>query len=409
MSPKLLLITYAFPPLQAAEAYLSAKALSELKGFDVDILTIDPSRLGLPLDQSMQSFVEERFGRIHRVAPPAWLNKQIFHLLRGIMVFPDRFRIFNSYIVKAALKLGIQNYDIVMSWSQWHSIHLAGASLKHKFPEIPWVAHMSDPWSDNPFLPKIPGYSITQRWLERRVIRCADSVNFTTIETQDLVMQKYPHDWAKKTDVIPHSYAPALYPNTGSSMGRNNRWILRYLGNFYGPRNPQNLARALAILQKRAPDLVRGVRIEIVGRWIGNTIWRPEDEGVQGDLLVLEKPVSYCKSLSLMREADMLLIIDAPFEKSVFFPSKLVDYIGANRPILAFTPDGACADVLRKVGGMIVSPATITSIQNGLEMAIRRMKTRTAIKPRPEIALQYDAKHVAKLYSELLDRLIKTN
>lgn len=406
MTRRLLLITYAFPPMQAPEAYLSAKALSKLQEFDVDVLTIDPASLGLSLDQSMGGFVARHFGKVYRTAPPAWLGQRSFYLLRWVTAFPDRFRVFNPCMLKAALKLRIQDYDIVMSWSQWHSVHLVAASLKRKFPEIPWVAHMSDPWADNPFLPKIPGLAAIQRRLERKVIRDADSVHFTTIETQDLVMRKYPRDWKKKAHVIPHAYASELYPNIVESVGLGERWLVRYLGNFYGPRNPKKLARALALLQKNSPDLVRDVRIEIVGRWIDNPGWRPVDEGVHGDLLVLGQPVSYCDSLSLMREADMLLILDAPFEKSVFFPSKLVDYIGADRPILAFTPDGACANILKKLGGIIASPETVLSIRDGFELAIQQLKSARAVKPDKLQAKQYDVSNVSDKYNAALKNLI---
>jgi hypothetical protein len=51
--------------------------------------------------------------------------------------------------------------------------------------------------------------------------------------------------------------------------------------------------------------------------------------------------VDYLKSLELMKTADYLILIDAPSEtKSIFFPSKLVDYIGANKPIVVISPDG---------------------------------------------------------------------
>ena len=40
--------------------------------------------------------------------------------------------------------------------------------------------------------------------------------------------------------------------------------------------------------------------------------------------------VPYKESLKLMKESDCLVVIDAPFEKSPFFPSKAVEYAEAN-------------------------------------------------------------------------------
>jgi hypothetical protein len=408
MPRRLLLITYAFPPVQAPESYLSAKALSGLRAFDVDVFTIDPSRLGLPEDRSLDDFIGCHFKRIYRVNPPRWLGPKIFRWLRYLVAFPDRFRTLNAGMVKAALGLNIQHYDLIISWSQWHSIHLAAAEIKRQFPGIPWIVHMSDPWADNPFLPRIPGFSAMQRLMERKVIAHADAIHFTTNETLALVMRNYPAAWAEKAHVLPHTYATELYPEPVPARW-DGRWVIRYLGNFYGPRNPRSLARALAELQKSQPSLLEGVAIELVGRWIDNAQWHPEDEGVQGSLLVFRKPVSYRESLRLMRDSDMLLILDAPFEVSVFFPSKLVDYIGAGCPILAFTPDGACADVLRKVGGMVFSPATIASIQRGLEVAIGQLKSGSAPRPTLSVAGQYDAICVGAQYDALLENLCKSH
>jgi hypothetical protein len=66
--------------------------------------------------------------------------------------------------------------------------------------------------------------------------------------------------------------------------------------------------------------------------------------------------VDYKTSLALMESADLLLVIDAPFDQSVFLPSKLVDYIGAQRPIFAITPPGTSAKLVSDLGGMVAHP-----------------------------------------------------
>ena len=65
--PKILLITYAFPPLQAAESFLSLKALSKVESHTIDILTIDVSEIGLALDDSLEDYSLRCFGNIYKV------------------------------------------------------------------------------------------------------------------------------------------------------------------------------------------------------------------------------------------------------------------------------------------------------------------------------------------------------
>ena len=42
-----------------------------------------------------------------------------------------------------------------------------------------------------------------------------------------------------------------------------------------------------------------------------------------------------------MTESDCLLVIDADFKNSPFFPSKAVDYAGSGTPIIGITPAGS--------------------------------------------------------------------
>ena len=62
---KILLLTYAFPPNKAAESYLCVKALAKSQ-YKVDVVTIDPSKLGLPTDDSLSEYIKKHFSNIHR-------------------------------------------------------------------------------------------------------------------------------------------------------------------------------------------------------------------------------------------------------------------------------------------------------------------------------------------------------
>jgi hypothetical protein len=71
-----------------------------------------------------------------------------------------------------------------------------------------------------------------------------------------------------------------------------------------------------------------------------------------------------------MRDAEMLLLIDAPSPDcpSPFLPSKLIDYLGTGKPVFGITPtNGASARVLRKYNHMVVSPDRPDEIASALE------------------------------------------
>ena len=190
-SNKLLLLTYAFSPHQAPEAFLAAKSLSKIDSYTVDVLTLDYDGLGVSIDTSINHYVEKNFGKIFRVKPPSWINKSSFNFLRYISHFPDKFSIFNNLVFKKAIDIDVYKYDAIITWSQSHSIHLAALKIK-KVSKLPWIAHLSDPWADNPFLLRYFGYRTFQKPLEKKVIKNVNAINFTTNLTRMMVMKKYP-------------------------------------------------------------------------------------------------------------------------------------------------------------------------------------------------------------------------
>ena len=401
---KILLMTYAFLPLQAPEAFLAAKSLSKIIKYKIDILTIDFENLGISTDYSLSNYIKENFGTIFRVKTPSWINNKSFNFIRYIFHFPDKFRVFNKLIFKKALAINVNEYDAILTWSQSHSIHLAALKLKKKFPKLPWIAHLSDPWADNPFLQKYFGYRFIQKPLEKKVIKNADSLNFTTHLTRMMIMNKYPKNWINKTYVTPHSYDMSLYSSKRGKI--SDKLTISYFGNFYGARNPINFLKALEKIHKNDKKFLKNIVFQFIGRWVNNENWVFKDLKLPINLIRTEKPISYLDSLKRMQEADMLLIIDAPFDISVFFPSKLVDYIGAQKPILAITPEGSCADIVREAGGFVHSPDTIDSIQKGVISAVKFLRARTSDNKFSNKKTFFSNEFVSKQYQLLIDQVI---
>lgn len=61
--------------------------------------------------------------------------------------------------------------------------------------------------------------------------------------------------------------------------------------------------------------------------------------------------------------ADVLLVIDADSDGSLFLPSKLIEYLPFRRPILGLTPvPGPSADLIRELGYQVVAPGDLPAI-----------------------------------------------
>jgi hypothetical protein len=104
-----------------------------------------------------------------------------------------------------------------------------------------------------------------------------------------------------------------------------------------------------------------------------------------------------------MRSADLLLNIEAPFAQSVFLPSKLVDYIGAERPVLGITPPGTASRVIRTLGGWVAGPDDPEAIAAILETALPQIeRDRGAPWGDPDVRRSYAAAMVGERFSKVI-------
>ena len=256
-----------------------------------------------------------------------------------------------------------RDFDVVYSRSQPGASHIMAWKIK-KMIRKPWIAQFSDPWANSPYHTKRTRLrqKSDRRW-EECVVRDADMLIFPTAELGAIYEKTYPHLNAHaKSMILPHHYTPELYGD-GFSVGNSDDrgTVLRYFGEFYGIRSPEPLIRALSYFAQSHPDLARRVKIEFIGNVESkfNELLRNSPIPIRVDKM------SYLESLRSMRETDVLLLIDAPSPNgvNVFLPSKLIDYLGAAKPIFAITDQkGTTSEILRQYGHTLCSHDDIQGI-----------------------------------------------
>lgn len=226
-------------------------------------------------------------------------------------------------------------------------------------PRARWLARMGDPWSNNPYLMRIPPFPLVDRYLERRLFDAADFIGMPSLEMVDFVRGRESESIRNKFFVLPQCYDEALYPAPRREINivaPDAPYVIRSLGKCYGPRSPEPFFRAIEQVAQREPALLDQVRIEFYGG-MGSYAACLDRYPAAKRCIALCGNVPYRESLRLMREADCLLTIDAPCEHNVFFPSKLAEYVGAGAFLVALTPAGATARVMTEHGGLWADPA----------------------------------------------------
>jgi hypothetical protein len=105
-----------------------------------------------------------------------------------------------------------------------------------------------------------------------------------------------------------------------------------------------------------------------------------------------------------MTEADLLLLLAEKFVIQI--PGKTYEYLRAGRPILALTPEGALANLLRRVGGgLVVSPSDTAGVLAAVRESVLRWKEgRANHAADPGAVAGFDRRVLAGRLTELFDR-----
>lgn len=347
---------------------------------------------------------------VHKGLAEKLIDKASYNAYRPLWnrrnLVPDTYSTWGKAVVAAVQKYLDESElkpDVLVTFAQPFTDHLIGQDLRKRFG-LPWLAHFSDPWVDNPFsLFDSTTYKLNLA-MERSVAESADILAFTSQETVDLFYAKYPDKLKEKAAILPQCFDSAQYDDSVPK----GRITVRYLGNFYGKRTPMPLIRALLKIKETDPEFLDDISFELVGSGDidGSAV---EQMGLSKELFSIRSSVPYSESLKLMSESDGLLVIDAPAEKSVFLPSKLIDYIGANRPVFGITPAGTAEKLITDLGGEIADPENLDELTAKLRIFIDELRHRRIAETvgwgREDVRRQYSTANVASLFSALLKKI----
>ena len=411
---ELLAVSFAYPPSALPRAVQVMRLLKNLRA-RTTLVCADHAEKGVRKDPTLVAESESFLAHCLRVpfAPRGWrgvVSRVAYRFdLPAIDKTPDHFRSWKPAVMRAVAAFSrARGYapDALATFGFPMSDHLIGLALQRRL-RVPWVAHFSDPWVDNPFTRHDPLTRRLNLSLEGKVFAAADRLVFTSGETLELVMSKYPRGLREKARVVAHAYDSEQFPaRTGAAGGPV---VIRYLGDLYNHRSPEPLFRALALLLAERPRLLSDVRFELVGSTYELNLGAMGLDALPEGMVAVKPSVKYLDSLALMASADGLLVIDAPAEVSVFLPSKLIDYVGAGRPVLGITPPGTATDLIRRLGGWVADPSDVPAVAAALQTFIaylRSHRSMTAPWGEAETRRGFEAGTVSETFAGILRELI---
>ncbi|PIR12980.1 hypothetical protein COV49_03690 [Candidatus Falkowbacteria bacterium CG11_big_fil_rev_8_21_14_0_20_39_10] len=299
------------------------------------------------------------------------------------------------------------NCQVLFSFANPVESNVIGAKVK-KLTGIKYVSHFSDPWYDHPY----ENFSWRQARKilrqEKEFVSLSDWVIFVTKQMRELVMKKYPAEWKKRTEVIPHCYDLKDYVEVEKN---NDKFVISYIGVFYKERNPKPLFAALKKAIDRDKSLKSKFRMDLIGAANNYSGYSQENikkmlaEYDLDDVTEILPFVEYKESLRLMKLADCLVVIDANFSNSPFLPSKVVDYAATGTPILGITPKGSPpAEFLENFGCRSFDYRQIDELSDYLDKLI---KGEIKVNLNQEFLKQYDVRETSKRLINIFREVLK--
>jgi len=252
--------------------------------------------------------------------------------------------------------------------------HICGYKIKKKHPDVKWFASFSDPIKGSPYKkdPNLKKRSLFYRiafnvgsfiYMNNRyeevAIKNADKLIFICEEQRDFTANQYPkkkEDIIKRSIVLPLCYDKDwdMYKELMNCPKVNN--IPKqavHLGRLYGLRRIDTFLEALKEMKKNDSELSKKIVFHQYSEIQKEDIDYIKKNNL-GDVFVVHEKVPYQESLRIMKEADILVLFDTLMEDEQiqpYLPSKIIEYIILNKPIIALcSKNSPSYRILKKIG-----------------------------------------------------------
>jgi glycosyltransferase involved in cell wall biosynthesis len=259
--------------------------------------------------------------------------------------------------------------DVINSVSNPPQLQIAGGILA-RLTGTPWIAEFRDPLVENPDVEPDSVAARIRRRLEGYILTHADRVVwYDGIQIPDDYFERtypdVPSDRVRK--LPPIGFDDQSFESVDPAS--HEEFTVTYAGSFYeGWIEPYTFLRGLSdYVESRGEHA--DVRAHFYGDWNESYAEAATNHGVE-DYVEPHSFVPHEEIVAELKGSDALLYVGGDDPRNEHnLPSKLYDYIGARRPILAIVdPSFRVADVITENGfGIVVEPDDRTGVADALE------------------------------------------
>jgi len=243
---------------------------------------------------------------------------------------------------KGAQLLRERSFDLIYASGGASSAFVAAYQLSRRFG-VPWIAEIHDPMVHDSWARSRMAYR-RNRHIENLICTHARAVYWFTNDALSQAHERHPQLGNRG-----HVIRPGIIPPDfqGARYRRGDKLRFSYFGGLTPERNLAPLGRVLARLFAAKFDLAAKVEVHVYGGGLDDLSREAFADLPEGVLEVhgrLEEDPVTGKSgrqrvLEAMRESDVLVLMHGQGDIcKLYLPSKIYEYLWAQRPVLLFSP-----------------------------------------------------------------------
>jgi glycosyltransferase involved in cell wall biosynthesis len=347
---KILFIATGFAPYQFSENVVNTKLVLGLlkQGYIVDVISQKDEGKEYSVEWLDEWDVLKEITYEIKYNQGAWIVR-LYDIIFCLICFRTvlgGMRWGKRALIKALCLHNNKKYDYVISRTPSDISHFVAYHFAKK-TGVKWIANWNDPFSHIwPYPYESSGNFMQKKVLNyfcRKFLSLAYVNTFPSKKLQQYILKRTGNTKELKSLIIPH----IGFRKVNKVKKKKKICRMCHAGNLSKERDPTNFILALDNLTKKG--LIE-VQVDFVG-----CIEQCFYDFLKGqnflEINIIE-PMSYDKSLKEMEKYDILVVIEADMQESIFLPSKVADYASLNIPILAISSLNSClSNLLNDYGG----------------------------------------------------------
>lgn len=406
---KALIFAYYFPPKGLSGVQRTTKFVKYLPDFKWSPTVITTGDIAyFAHDHSLLEDLKNENIRVVRVSGkeinsilkkkgtikmPREIFRKLFAYVSAWLNITDNKRSWARQAYKEAKRLcSEEKFDVIFVSGPPFSSFEAAIRISEEF-KLPVFVDYRDLWYGNQFaIYPTPWHRISTKKEEDAALRKVDKIVVTNRRVKERMMKNYPFLTHKKMLIIPHGYdAQDVATAAPGAKKLTKKMVITYSGIFYEFITPKYFLKAFKQILKENPEVAVNIELHFIGflRIENRRLIRRYN---LQNFVVEHNYMEHLEALKKVMASDLLwFMVGKGRNADTISSSKMYEYFGTRKPVLACLPDGALRSHLEDYGASYISdPYDVKTIKSNILKAYQDYASGRQPVPDEEFVQKFD-------------------